>query len=338
MRRFNIQLVIRTFAHTYTFTPHSSLLMGNIGSYLAQSFPPSSKFKVEDIPDLTGWIIVVTGGNTGIGYEIIKVVLSKNAKVYMATRSRAKAIAAIAKLKTETGGKEAIFLELDLSDLTSVRHAANEFKQKEDRLHVLFNNGGVMNTPIERLTADNYDLQFGTNVIGHYVLFKQLLVPLLASVQSSEVKKARIVNMSSSAQMFIDTIHFETIKDTPERKDLGSAKLYMQSKLANVVLSNEIGRRYGPEGLVSISLNPGNIKTDLQRSTPAAFMLLFGWLFSPASFGALTPLYAGVSNASEDLNSTYLIPWARVSKMRSEASDVVLGQRLWKWLEDETKD
>ncbi|KAJ3899837.1 NAD-P-binding protein [Lentinula edodes] len=312
--------------------------MGNIGSYIAQSVPPSSKFKVEDIPDLSGWIIIVTGGNTGIGYEIIKAVLLKNAKVYMAARSSEKAAMAIARLKVETGGKEAIFLELDLSNLSSVRNAAKEFKQKESALHVLFNNGGVMNTPIEQLTADGYDLQFGTNVIGHYVLFKELLTPLLAGVQSSQDKKARIVNMSSSAQMFIDTIHFDTIKDTPERRKLGSAKLYMQSKLANIVLSNEIGRRYGSEGLVSISLNPGNIKTDLQRHTPAAFMLLFGWLFSPVSLGALTPLYAGVSSASGDLNGKYLIPWARIGKMRPEASDLSVGEKLWKWLEDETQN
>ncbi|KAH7872559.1 NAD-P-binding protein, partial [Lentinula edodes] len=311
--------------------------MGNSGSYIAQSFPPSSKFMVRDIPDLSGWIIIVTGGNTGIGYEIIKAVLLKNAKVYMATRSSEKAAVAIARLKVETGGKEAIFLELDLASLSSIRNAANDFKQKESALHVLFNNGGVMNTPIQFLTTDGYDLQFGTNVIGHYVLFKELLTPLLAGAQSSQDKKARIVNMSSSAQMFIDTIHFDTIKDTPKRRKLGSAKLYMQSKLANIVLSNEIGRRYSSEGLVSISLNPGNIRTDLQRHTPSAFMLLFGWLFSPASLGALTPLYAGVSSASGDLNGKYLIPRARIGKMRPEASDLSVGEKLWKWLEDETK-
>ncbi|KAF8824664.1 hypothetical protein HHX47_DHR8000225 [Lentinula edodes] len=121
-----------------------------------------------------------------------------------------------------------------------------------------------MNTPIQLLTTDGYDLQFGTNVIGHYVLFKELLTPLLAGAQSSQDKKARIVNMSSSAQMFIDTIHFDTIKDTPKRRKLGSAKLYMQSKL-------------------------------------------------------------------------YLIPWARIGKMRPEASDLSVGEKLWKWLEDETK-
>ncbi|GAW09158.1 NAD -binding protein [Lentinula edodes] len=264
---------------------------------------------VRDIPDLSGWIIIVTGGNTGIGYEIIKAVLLKNAKVYMATRSSEKAAVAIARLKVETGGKEAIFLELDLASLSSVRNAANDFKQKESALHVLFNNGGVMNTPIQLLTTDGYDLQFGTNVIGHYVLFKELLTPLLAGAQSSQDKKARIVNMSSSAQMFIDTIHFDTIKDTPKRRKLGSAKLYMQSKLSQ-----------------SWKHKNGSTKT---------YTLSIHVTFS--SLGALTPLYAGVSSASGDLNGKYLIPWARIGKMRPEASDLSVGEKLWKWLEDETK-
>ncbi|KAJ7103405.1 NAD(P)-binding protein [Mycena belliarum] len=309
--------------------------MGNIGSYISQSFPPKSKFSVGDIPDLTGSVIVVTGGNAGIGYEIIKALLPKNAKVYMLSRSKERAESAISRLKTETG-KEALFIQLDLSDLDSVRRASDELISKESKLDVLFNNGGVMNTPIEQLTAQGFDLQFGTNVIGHFLLTKRLMPLLLSGAQSSTDKKARVVNQSSSAQMFVDTIDLGALKDVPARTKLGSAKLYMQSKFANIVFSNELARRYGDKGIVSTSLNPGNLKTDLQRHTPAAFMMLFGWMFSPAPYGALTPLYGGVSTASVDLNGKYLIPWARVGYMRKEAEDPELGEKLWNWLETET--
>ncbi|KAJ7170001.1 hypothetical protein C8R46DRAFT_220507 [Mycena filopes] len=311
--------------------------MGTLFSYIAQSFPPKSKFTVDDIPDLTGRVIIVTGGNGGIGFEIIKAVLFKNAKVYMLSRSRERAEAAISRLKSETG-KEALFIQLDLADLDSVRKATDEFKSKETKLDVLFNNGGVMNTPIDQLTKQGFDMQFGTNVIGHYLLTKRLLPLLLTAAKSSPDKKARVVHQSSSAQMFVDTINLDALTDVPARKKLGSAKMYMESKLGNVVLSNELARRYGPEGLVSTSGNPGNLKTDLQRTTPGAFMMLFGWMFSPAPFGALTPLYGGVSVDSVDLNGKYLIPWARVGEMRKEAADPVLGEKLWKWLEEQTQE
>ncbi|KAK7034767.1 short-chain alcohol dehydrogenase [Paramarasmius palmivorus] len=305
--------------------------------YFSESFPPKSKFKVEDIPDLTGKVIIVTGGNGGIGYETVKALLPKNAKVYMASRSKARAEEAIARLKEETG-KEANFLELDLADLDSVRKATDEFKSKESQLHVLFNNAGVMVPPLEQLTKQGYDLQFGTNVIGHYLLTKRLLPLLIEGAKSSPDHKARIVNTSSSAQMFTNTIDFATIKDGPARRKAGNGKMYMYSKFGNVVLSNELARRYGDQGIVSTSLNPGNLKTDLQRTMPGAFMMFFGWLFSPAPFGALTQLWAGVSPETVNMNGKYLIPWAREGKMRSETADPKIGEELWKFLETETKE
>ncbi|KAK7442478.1 short-chain alcohol dehydrogenase [Stygiomarasmius scandens] len=328
--------------------------MGNLISYLAEAFPPKPKFTLEDIPDLTGKVILVTGGNTGIGYEITKALLSRNAKVYIGCRSEEKAKAAISQLKQESNN-EAIFISLDLASLSSVKRAADELKSKETQLHVLFNNGlvldsmlaftsiltrypsnsGVMNPPISKLTTDGFDLQFGTNVIGHFLLTK-LLVPLLSAGAEASSTPSRIVNMSSSAQMFVDTINFNAIHDGPARRKMGPAALYMQSKFANVVLSNEFARQFVDQNIHSNSLNPGNLKTDLQRTTPGAFMLFFGWLFSPAPYGALTPLYAGVSPETSTWNGKYLIPWAREGKMRAEAADSKLGQELWDWLEKAT--
>ena len=105
-------------------------------------FPPKPTWTADEMPDQSGKVMIVTGGNTGIGKETVKVLLQHNAKVYLAARSRSKAEAAIKDLKDETG-KDAIFLELDLSSLASVRKAAEEFLNKEHELHILFNNACV---------------------------------------------------------------------------------------------------------------------------------------------------------------------------------------------------
>jgi len=311
--------------------------MGNFlsMSMLSQSFPPKSHFNPEDIPDLTGKVIIVTGGNTGIGYETIKALLPKNAKVYMASRSKDKAEAAIQKLKGETG-KEAIFLQLDLASKDAVRKSAAEFKSKETELHVLFNSGGVMVPPVDQLTADGYDLQFGTNVVGHFLFTMELLPLLEAGAQSSADKTARIVNTSSSASVGY-TINWEALKDTPERKKLGKELLYCQSKFANVVVSNELARRYADKGIVSTALNPGNLKTDLQRHLHPIVHYLLDLVMYTANYGALTQLWAGTSAEGAQLNGKYLIPWARVGDTRSEARDPKLGEQLWNWLVEETK-
>lgn len=197
---------------------------------------------------------------------------------------------------------------------------------------------GVMNTPAGQLTADGIDLQFGVNVVGHY-LFTKRLVPLLeAGAAASEGGKSHVVHTSSSAMMFTKGIKLDAMKDATALKKLGSTELYLESKFANIVLSNEFAKRYGDKGIMSNSVNPGNLNTDLQRHTPRLFMMLFGWIFSPAPFGALTPLYAALSSDTTHLNGKYFIPWARLSDMKREAEDPALGQALWQWLETETKE
>ncbi|KAF7365124.1 NAD(P)-binding protein [Mycena venus] len=238
--------------------------MGIMFSAIGQSFPPKSKFSANDIPDLTGQVIIVTGGNSGVGKETAKALLQHNAKVYIAARSEEKAKDAIKDLKSQTG-KEAELLLVDLADLHSIKRAASEFTQKENRLHVLFNNGGVMIPPIDQLTAQNFDLQFGTNVLGHFYLTKLLLPTLLATATAE--KPARVINTSSLASL-VGTIDFNTVKDSPARKKAGASKLYGQSKLGNVLFSNELQRRYADQNIVSVSLNPGNLKTELQRHVP----------------------------------------------------------------------
>ncbi|OJA14188.1 hypothetical protein AZE42_06507 [Rhizopogon vesiculosus] len=275
-------------------------------SLLGQSFPPKSQFSVDDIPDLTGKVTIVTGGNTGIGKETAKALLVHNAKVYVAARSQEKVEAAIQDLKNNTG-KEAIFLKLDLGDLKSVKAAAEEYLSKETKLDILFNNAGVMFPPVDLLTTDGYDLQFGTNVLGHFYFTKLLLPALIATAKSAPDSKARVITTSSSAH-------------------------------GNVVQAFELARRYGLEGIVSIPLNPGNIKTDLGRHMPSLQRSIMNQFLYDVEHGALTQLYAGTVPGAVEFNGKYLIPWARVGPTRKDAQDPKIGEALWKWLEEQVKD
>ncbi|TFY52322.1 hypothetical protein EVJ58_g10085 [Rhodofomes roseus] len=235
---------------------------------------PKPTFSTDQIPDLTGRVMIVTGGNTGIGKETIKVLLQHNAKVYMASRSPQKAEAAIAELKEETG-KEAVFLELDLTSYASIHKAAEEFLSKEEHLHVLFNNAGLMLCPIDMLGPEDYDLQWFTNVVGVYTvmapahfgaltgplegpfLFTKLLLPaLIAGKASSPDGHTRIIATSSSGS-YLGIIHWDTLKDGPARRKTNSQELYFQSKFANVVVTRQLAKRYADQGIIAVSLNPG---------------------------------------------------------------------------------
>ncbi|KAK0221079.1 NAD(P)-binding protein [Armillaria nabsnona] len=308
--------------------------MGNAWSLISQMFPPKPKWSVNDIPDLTGKVVIVTGGNTGCGKETVKALLAHGAKVYLAARSEEKAKEAITKLKEETGA-EAIFLSLDLADLVSVRRGAEEFLSKEKQLHILFNNAGVMLAPMDMLTKQGYDLQFGTNVVGHFH-FTQLLLPALLAA-ATPTEKARVITTSSSAN-YMGTLDFNIWKDSPARSKKASGDLYVQSKHGNVVFAVELARRYGEQNIISHSLNPGSIRTDLQRHlSPFANKMQDVFLF-PADMGALTQLWAGTSPEAGKLNGEFMIPWARLGKARKETGDPAVGKKLWEWLELQCKD
>ncbi|KAJ6556182.1 NAD(P)-binding protein [Mycena capillaripes] len=283
--------------------------MGTLISVIRQSYPPKSKFAVDDIPDLSGQVIIVTGANSGVGKETVKALLQHNAKVYLTARSAAKGKEAIDDLKSETG-KQAEFLELDLADLHSVKRAAQEFTQKETQLHVLFNNGGVMGPPIEQLTAQGYDLTFGTNVLGHFYLTKLLLPTLLATAAPG--KPARVINTSSTAS---------ELWGAPD---------------GNVAFSNELFRRYGDQGIVSVALNPGNLKSGLQRHLVGVTRFLIESVLYPTPYGALTQLWAGTTVAGAMFGGKYLIPWARMGTNPSTNS--AAEKNLWTWLEEQVAD
>ncbi|KAN0125440.1 hypothetical protein V8E53_015491, partial [Lactarius tabidus] len=162
----------------------------NVGLF-SQLCPPKPTWTSAEVPDQTGKTVIVTGGNGGIGKETARVLLSRGARVYIATRSEEKSQKAIEELKKETGKDSIFFLKLDLADLVSVKAAAEEYIEKETELHTLYNNGGVY-AVIDKETAQGFDMQFGTNVLGHFFFTKLLLPVLTATAKKTPAGTVRV--------------------------------------------------------------------------------------------------------------------------------------------------
>ncbi|KAJ7189994.1 NAD-P-binding protein [Mycena pura] len=303
-----------------------------MGVLISRILPPSF-LPQRDMPDLSGKIILVTGGNSGIGYETVKQLLLKNAKVYLAARSPEKGAAAIKTLEEETQ-KKAIFLQLDLADLKSVRAAAETFLAQEERLDILFNSGGVMISPPEQLTAQNHDLQFGTNVIGHYFLTDLLLPAFTKSYEETKIP-ARVLHTSSSAHQTAPGSGFEivSLKGGPDR----DAILYGESKLANIIVANYFAKKHSSV-LVSCSLHPGGIKTGLQRHGAGWFQFITSLLLYPQPMGAYTQLWGATVATPAQISGEYLVPWGKVGKADKRAWDLKLQDEIIAYIQEQVKD
>ncbi|GAA5852884.1 hypothetical protein JCM8547_004719 [Rhodosporidiobolus lusitaniae] len=292
-------------------------------------FPPPSTYDAErDMPDQTGKVAIVTGANTGVGFETAKYLVIKNARVYACSRSEEKGRAAVEKLNAAAREKQtqggAIWLKLDLADLDSVKEAAEEFKAKEKRLDLLFNNAGVMIPPIDQLTKQGFDLQWGTNVVGHYLFSILLLASLRASFAATGVPP-RVVHTSSSGNIFAPGptgFMPDSTRGGPKRDELikqwgkGSStrwKLYGQSKLGNVWAADIVQDLLGEEG-VSMSAHPGGLKTELSRSLPGWQVRASNLMANPAYMGAWTQLWGATSPEGANFQKKFLYPWARLGK------------------------
>ncbi|KAG9311053.1 hypothetical protein JVU11DRAFT_8953 [Chiua virens] len=306
--------------------------MGLTYSLLREIFPPAPSFTADSVPDLSGKVALVTGANAGLGKETARVLLTKNAKVWIACRDVSKGEAALRELKALTG-RDAHLLKLNLSNLRSIMHSAEEFLRQETQLHILFNNAGVLNPPIDALTDDGYDLQFGTNVLGHFYLTKLLLPILTSTAKSSPEGNVRVVNLSSMGHV-LGQLQFDTFMDGPKRRAIATW-LYSQSKMGNIVFSAELHRRYHNQGIISTAISPGLVRTQILRHYDSLSLRIAACLMWDVSYGALTQLYAGTAPDAAGLGGQYLVPWGRVGTASAATQDPQLGKELWAWLEDQ---
>jgi len=280
----------------------------------------------DDIPDQTGRTAIVTGANTGIGLETARMLAQKGARVVLACRSAEKAEVALQSIRANGPKGIASFAALDLSDLDSVSAFVKEFQAEHDRLDLLVNNAGVMVPPLGR-TKQGFELQFGTNHLGHFALAGRLL-PLLEKTGG-----ARVVVVSSTAQN-MGRIDFDDLNWSQRTYSAWGA--YGQSKLANMMFALELQRRLSAaESDVRVTAaHPGWTATDLQRTAGVA--RFFNPLFAMKPHdGALPTLRAAVDPAAE--SGSYWGPsrFFELSgppvraRIPARARDASIAARLW---------
>ena len=247
-----------------------------------------NKWTTGRIGELNGKRIVITGSSHGIGFEAAGILASKGAEVVLAVRNREKGEKADVKIRPLNGSKPVTVMNLDLADLESVRKFAEEYATRFDRLDVLINNAGVMIPPYKR-TKDGFELQFGTNHLGHFALTGHLL-PVVMNTPLS-----RIVTISSIAARRAK-IHFDNLDGS---KGYNPMTFYRQSKLANLLFAMELQNRLEVAGstTISVACHPGISVTNLLsrgtgRETGRVMKALMGIVAQPASMGALPTLYA----------------------------------------------
>ena len=247
------------------------------------------QWTLDNMPDQTGRAAIVTGANTGIGFETAAALAAKNATVVMACRNRQKAEDAIKGIRERTPGAEPEFIELDLASLDSVARCAESFRAGHDRLDLLINNAGVMIPPFGT-TEDGFELQFGCNHLGHFALTGRLLDLLEAT------PGARVVNVSSMAHRQ-GTMDFDNLN---AEKGYRSMPAYGQSKLANLLFTFELQRRLeGAGSTVKVTAShPGWTGTDLQRHS-GLFRALNHFFAQTPPMGALPTLRAAADPEAE---------------------------------------
>lgn len=291
----------------------------------------------ENMPDLTGKTAIVTGGNTGIGYETVKALYEKGANVTLAARDENKAKAAVEKIKSETKAAGNLDMGiLNLANLAQIKTFADEFKDKHNQLDILINNAGVMIPPASK-TDDGFELQFGVNFLGHFALTRHLF-PFLKSSPN-----ARIVTLSSGAVTLTDGIDFENLK---LEKPYNEWQSYAVSKLADVLFTYELDRKIKAAGLnmFSLAAHPGVTRTDLQRHIPGeqleGMFSEFDEVMQPWQ-GALPSLFAATDASVKggeffgpDGEKEYSGYPALSKHSTLTMNDDELAKKLWEYAED----
>ncbi|OIN81786.1 SDR family NAD(P)-dependent oxidoreductase [Mycobacterium malmoense] len=289
-----------------------------------------AKWTTSDIPDQSGRVAIITGANTGLGYETALALAERGARVVLAVRNLDKGKDAAARITAQSPHAEVSLQELDLTSLGSIRAAADQLRSEHDRIDLLVNNAGVMWTP-KSTTKDGFELQFGTNHLGHFA-FTGLLLDRLLPVAGS-----RVVTVSSIGHRIRADIHFDDLQWERRYSRVGA---YGQSKLANLLFTYELQRRLAPRGTtIAVAAHPGGSRTELTRNLPAPLARVFSvvepLITQDAAAGALPTLRAATDPAV--LGGQYFGPgrpgevrgYPKVVESSDRSHDAELQRRLW---------
>lgn len=270
-------------------------------------------------PRLSGHVALVTGANTGIGLVTARELARRGAHVFIACRSAARAQPALDDIRSASGNPQVEALALDLGDFASVRRCASTFLALGLPLHLLVNNAGLAGS--RGFTASGFELAFGVNHMGHFLLTQLLLERLRASAP------ARIVTVASRAHTRTDGIDWDALRQPTRTRT--AIHEYAVSKLANVWFSAELGRRMAGSGVTTYALHPGVVASDVWRSVPWPFRSLIKLRMISTEEGAKTSLYCATAPECAGETGLYYDK-CRVRPASTLGQDSTLAQELWR--------
>jgi NAD(P)-dependent dehydrogenase (short-subunit alcohol dehydrogenase family) len=306
-------------------------LTGTDDTCRAKEFIVSSNWTTADIPDQSGRVAIITGANTGLGLETAKALADKGAHVVLAVRNLDKGREAAAQITTNSPNAVVTLQRLDLTSLQAIREAAEELKSAHQRIDLLINNAGVMYTD-KLKTKDGFELQFGTNHLGHFTLTGLLLDRLLP------IDGSRVVTVSSVGHRIMAKIHFDDLQ--LDRK-YNRVVAYGQSKLANLLFTYELQRRLKLSGAPTAALaaHPGGSNTELTRNVPRLVKpvvdAVWPLMSQSPEMGALPTLRAATDPSAQ--GGQYYGPdgfretrgYPVIVKSSKQSHDEDLQRRLW---------
>ncbi|KAI0637553.1 NAD-P-binding protein [Trametes polyzona] len=314
-----------------------------MGALFSRGFNPDT-----DIPDLTGKVILVTGGNSGIGFATIRYLARHGAKVYMGARNEQRAQAAIERLKREglgPGNGEVLWLKLDLSDPREVKRAAEEFMQQEQRLNVLINNAAMLLVPYQKSHDGIQDIVM-VNYIGAYTLTRALL-PLLRSTAQEPNSDVRVVCLNSARHYHCPSdVRFRDVHDlNRDYEDTSFPQLlrYSYTKIMQLLFIRELQRRLDDEGIpiILMAVDPGEVNTEGVQAYAASvgpilapiYRLIADLTFTTPEKGAYGPVFCAASPvpgaAPNAYRGAYLKPPGVLAKPNALADREDLRKELW---------
>ena len=278
---------------------------------------------------LDGKVVIITGGNTGIGKETVKDLAKRGATVIMSCRDMKKGEIAVEEIKKETQNSNVIIRYLDLASLNSIKNFVSTFLKEFDELHILINNAAIV-CPYQK-TEDGFEMQIGVNHLGHFALTNMLLKRM------TETKGlGRIINVSSHAHTF-GKIKFDDINS---EKSYGAQSAYSQSKLANIMFTKELQRKLKNTNITAYAVHPGFVRTELARYYlfGKIFVATFGTFFAKSpKLGAQTSIYCAVTSGLEEHAGKYFSDCNVASTWNKACDDEGQAKKLWEISESMTK-
>lgn len=282
---------------------------------------------------LQGKTIAVTGATNGIGEVAARELARSGAEVIIISRSESKCAATAAKIKSETGSQLVSYIAADLSTLDGMRHAADTIRERFPKLHVLLNNAGGLFTK-RQVTADGYEMTFALNHLSYFVVTNALLDLLKATAASDG--EARVVNVSSGAHYSARGVNFD---DLLRKQGYNAFGVYSETKLMNILFTNELARRLEGTGVTANSLHPGFVRTGFGMNNGGWFVRLFGIVSQFAAIspeeGAQTSIYLASSPEVRGVTGQYFTN-KQIKTPSAAARDSYLQEKLWRVSEELT--